>query len=171
MDTAKNPNLPAALLSALAQDELSVVRGGVARNQNAPAELLGRLSSDECKYVRYYVADNSSTSADTLDSLADDGWHSIRTAVAGNFSASANTLEKLFLHIGAISDSIRRDLQAGSGFVDPEVCAEARENFVLALARNPNTPLRILAILNRDPSPILGKALRNCIAQNPAWKA
>ncbi len=169
--TAENPNLPIELLRTLAQDESPIVRCGVARNLNAPVELLNRLSLDEFKYVRRCVAANPSTSADILEHLSHDRWYLIRTAVAENPKTSANTITWLFSHVSEFRFLAKKDMENNALYFDPEIYEEVYENFLLAIAGNPNTPLHILRTLNSKlPSTfILGKALRNCIARNPAW--
>lgn len=185
---AKNPNLPIALLRTLAQDESSIVRFSVASNLSTPVDLLRLFASDKCEFTRCCVAKNPSTSADILESLSQDRFHRVRTAVAGNFHTSASTLERLFSNCQAIGNSFKNrkngdtgdtmisdlakvNFQA-TGFFDPEIWFQEYENFILAIAENPNTPLHILRILNCYPTgPMLAKALQNCVARNPNWNS
>lgn len=178
---AENPNVPIALLRILAQDESLNVRVGVAYNRNAPVELLKLLSSDECEEVRRYVANNPSAGADILESLSHDKSHAVRIAVAGNFNTSASTLERLFSNCQAIGNAFgyrdnmvanlaRADFQVRAGSFDREVWFIEYENFILAIAKNPNTPLHILNILSCYlTGPMLATALQNCVAENPSW--
>ncbi|MEA5624900.1 hypothetical protein [Nostoc sp. UHCC 0251] len=179
---AQNPNLPIALLRTLAQDESSIVRSSVASNLSTPVDLLRLFASDKCEFTRCYVAKNPSTSADILESLSQDQLHRVRTAVAGNFHTSASTLERLFSNCQAIGNSFKnRDTMISdlakvnfqaTGFFDPDVWFQEYENFILAIAENPNTPLHILRILNCYPTgSMLGKALQNCVARNPNWNS
>lgn len=185
---AENPNLPIALLRTLAQDESSIVRSSVASNLSTPVDLLRLFASDKCEFTRCYVAKNPSTSADILESLSQDRFHRVRTAVAGNFHTSASTLERLFSNCQAIGNSFKNrkngdtgdtmisdlakvNFQA-TGFFDPEIWFQEYENFILAIAENPNTPLHILRILNCYPTgPMLANALQNCVARNPNWNS
>jgi hypothetical protein len=170
-DVAENPNLSIDLLRTLAQDESSIVRAGAARNRNAPVELLRILSSDECEYVRDNIAKNPITSADILENLARNRCYRIRTTVAGNPNTSASTITWLFSNISEFRFLAKKDMENNALYFDPEIHEEVYENFVLAIAQNPNTPHNILQSLSHNSSPILGTALRNCIQQNPGWQA
>jgi hypothetical protein len=165
---AENPNSPIALLRTLAQDE-PVVRCSVARNHNAPVELLQLLSSDESEYVRCCIAANPSTGADILDSLSRDQYYQIRTAVAGNMNTSVSTIIWLFSHVSEFRALVKEHMENNALYFDVEIYEEQHENFLLAIASNPNTPFHILKTLNSNSPTILGKALRNCVARNPAW--
>jgi hypothetical protein len=70
-----------------------------------------------------------------------------------------------------ISDLAKVNFQA-TGFFDPDIWFQEYENFILAIAKNPNTPLHILRILNCYPTgPMLAEALQNCVARNPNWNS
>lgn len=91
---AKNPHTPADVLSALANDEVNLVRALVATNPSTPPSVLEKFFGDE-KIVRDGLSGNPATPLKILKVLADDADKMVRMRLAENQAAPLDILSKL----------------------------------------------------------------------------
>lgn len=91
---AKNPHTPADVLSALANDEVNLVRALVATNTSTPPSVLEKFFGDE-KIVRDGLSGNPATPLKILKVLADDADKMVRMRLAENQAAPLDILSKL----------------------------------------------------------------------------
>ena len=125
-NVAKDPQTSEYILSKLAKDKSSDVRGASARNPSTSVKTLEKLSNDPEWYVRACLASNPSTPGAILDKLASDENWGVRVAVARSDCTPLDTLAQM-----ANKDTWR---------------------VYEALARNPNTPAKALRKLSKVKS-------------------
>ena len=157
---AKNPAIPVKILQQLAQNKDNNIRQAVAENPKTPSNLLEQLAEDKNDQIREQIAKHPNTSSNTLEKLAQDGNSHVRWAVADN----PNTPTNIFLKLGICNNQksspcfFRFNL-----LLHPQLPAETlAKNWRspawlerYAVAQNPNTPIKTLAVLVKDANRIV----------------
>lgn len=148
MRLADNPDTDPDTLADLAGDRVDLVRSAVARNPHTSPDTLTRLADDPQKYVRAVVAKNPHTPQATLEAMR----------VAANspgpmFASDVAVLGALADNLNASPALLRRLVKSNtiSGSVGERV------------ARNPNTPVDLLAELSHSSS----RYVRQAVAAHP----
>lgn len=148
---ARNPKVPARLLTSLAKDDDWEVRAAVAANPSARGGVLSKLLDDDDDDVREAVAARSGLAREILDRLlADDDWE-VRRAAVRNPEVTPEQLLTL-----AAKESDNDVLQALGELDDlaPAVIEALANNSDWearrAAARHPATPDAALEKLSKD---------------------
>lgn len=163
---AQNPNTPIYLLKKLGKDKSSDVYLGVLQNPNAPIDWLIEAfdRSEESGLIRYTLAQNPSTPIYILAELARDYNTYICTEVASNPSSSPYILRVLI--DGCYSKGDGRyyfDDVLERVLADPRIPLEILERLITeecyqircGVAKNPNTPIRLLQQLASDEEEVV----------------
>ena len=164
---AQNPNMPAALLDALAQYADSGVRAAVAHNRSTSVPLLEIMAKDADRYVRSSVAKNPSTPVALLPALSKDeeGW--VRSSVAQNPNTPVALLEALAKDMDR---SVRGSVAENPNTPVVLLAALGKDKYLRVLssvAENPNTPVALLEALLAALAKDGDKYDRSSVAKNP----
>lgn len=150
---ARNPSLPAPLLSRLSQDADPQVREAVAVHPGTSDSTRAWLLQDRAPEVRRALAGNPRCEPGLLGQLAADEESVVRQTAARNPAMPRETLE-LLTRAGCAPD-LGDVLELGTPdpTLEPEVLAWLSQGGFLArllAARHPNTPADALVLLRAD---------------------
>jgi len=188
---ASNPNTPTELLERLAKDSDEVVRWAVAGNPSTPSDSLNLLAQDEVDFVRRAVLENSNSSESILDILDEENqeeeddeeeleedvdlseiievnedkitWISKKFI---SYSDNEFNRKRAVIYGNKVSPRTLEFLSHDENAIDPDfdnagglIYAGVR----VAVARHPETPLKVLEALSEDDEPRVVEA----VAGNP----
>ena len=163
---ASNLNTPIKVLELLANDEDMYVRADVAGNENTPVEILEKLAGDTDRedddfWIHQFVGHNLNTPIDVLEKLAKSKYGDVRDRIDKNHNRPTNIQEKFYLlrYCNIDLKTINR-LSKKEKLI--ELANSYNETVRQYVAKNPNTPHRVLMQLANDRK----KNIREKIARN-----
>ncbi|MGD1912520.1 MAG: hypothetical protein ACFB2X_17225 [Rivularia sp. (in: cyanobacteria)] len=163
---ARHPNADKNLLKQLAEDNISMVRLGVAENPHTPSSLLELLVVDKDNTVVIAVAAHANTSLNILEQLSILGKpdNQIKqTAIKALLNRFPDRISKI---LAACITSKTPTFTRLLVLLHPSTPKEILEQNIhssswlerYAIAKNPNTPSNIRAVLTRDGNRIVRAA-------------